>query len=83
MFAKGEPVMFAAPKSHKIISFTDDERTLRSACAELAYTLQRGPGGSVSFAEMDGEPLNGHNDARHVLRAAGFVDSPQGMKLYR
>ena len=82
VFAKGEPVMFAAPKSHKIISFTDDERTLRSACAELAYTLQRGPGGSVSFAEMDGEPLNGHSDARHVLRAAGFVDSPQGMKLY-
>lgn len=83
VFAKGEPVMFAVPKSHKIVSFTDDERTLRSACAELAYTLQRSPSGSISFAEMDGKPLNGHHDARHLLRAAGFVDSPQGMKLYR
>ena len=75
--------MFAMPKSHKIATFTDDEPTLRSACAELAYTLQRRSGGSVSFAEMNGEPLNAHNGARRLLRAAGFADSPQGMKLYR
>ena len=83
VLAKGAPVMFAMPKSHKIASFTDDEPTLRSACAELAYTLQRLPSGSVSFAEMNGESLNACNDARRLLRAAGFADSPQGMKLYR
>lgn len=83
VLAKGAPVMFAMPKSHKIASFTDDEPTLRSACAELAYTLQRLPSGSVSFAEMNGESLNARNDARRLLRAAGFADSPQGMKLYR
>ena len=83
VLAKGAPVMFAMPKSHKIASFTDDEPTLRSACAELAYTLQRLPSGSVRFAEMNGESLNARNDARRLLRAAGFADSPQGMKLYR
>ena len=83
VLAKGAPVMFAMPKSHKIASFTDDEPTLRSACAELAYTLQRLPSGSVSFAEMNGESLNARNDARRLLRAAGFADSQQGMKLYR
>ena len=75
--------MFAMPKSHKLVSFTDDEPTLRSACTELTYTLQRLPSGSVSFAEMNGESLNACDDVRRLLRAAGFADSPQGMRLYR
>ena len=83
VLAKGAPVMFAMPKSHKLVSFTDDEPTLRSACTELTYTLQRLPSGSVSFAEMNGESLNACDDVRRLLRAAGFADSPQGMRLYR
>ena len=50
----GMPVLFAVPKSHRIVSFT----------------------------EMNGESLKERNEYRRLLHAAGFVDSPQGMKLY-
>ena len=78
----GMPVLFAVPKSHRIVSFTDDERILQPACTELAYALQHQSKGSVSFAEMNGESLKERNEYRRLLHAAGFVDSPQGMKLY-
>ena len=69
-------------ESHRIVSFTDDERILQPACTELAYALQHQSKGSVSFAEMNGESLKERNEYRRLLHAAGFVDSPQGMKLY-
>lgn len=78
----GMPVLFAVPKSRRIVSFTDDERILQPACTELAYALQHQSKGSVSFAEMNGESLKERNEYRRLLHAAGFVDSPQGMKLY-
>ena len=78
----GMPVLFAVSKSHRIVSFTDDERILQPACTELAYALQHQSKGSVSFAEMNGESLKERNEYRRLLHAAGFVDSPQGMKLY-
>ena len=78
----GMPVLFAVPKSHRIVSFTDDERILQPACTELAYALQHQSKGSVSFAEMNGESLKERNEYRRLLHVAGFVDSPQGMKLY-
>ena len=78
----GMPMLFAVPKSHRIVSFTDDERILQPACTELAYALQHQSKGSVSFAEMNGESLKERNEYRRLLHAAGFVDSPQGMKLY-
>ena len=80
--ARPRPVLFAVPKSHRIVSFTDDERILQPACTELAYALQHQSKGSVSFAEMNGESLKERNEYRRLLHAAGFVDSPQGMKLY-
>ena len=79
---QGEPVLFSVPKSHKIVSFTADETILRPSCAELAYVLQRQPSGSISFREMNGTSLKARNEYRQILYAAGFVDSPQGMKLY-
>ena len=78
---QGEPVLLSVPKSHKIVSFTADETILRPSCAELAYVLQRQPGGSISFSEMNGTSLKARNEYRQILYAAGFVDSPQGMKL--
>ena len=74
-----EKVEFPAEIS---VSFTDDERILQPACTELAYALQHQSKGSVSFAEMNGESLKERNEYRRLLHAAGFVDSPQGMKLY-
>lgn len=83
VFKQGEPVLFAVPKSHRIMAFTDDEGTLRQACSELVYALQRQSGGSISFNEMNGISLKQRNKYMRLLHAAGFTESPQGMKLYR
>lgn len=79
----GSPVVYAAVKGHHLTTFTDDGDMLRRAFAELAYTLQRRPSGSVTFADLDGEPLTARTEAARILHAAGFTPCPQGMKLYR
>ena len=79
----GSPIVYAAVKGHHLTTFTDDGDTLRRAFAELAYTLQRRSSGSVTFADLDGEPLTARTEAARILHAAGFTPCPQGMKLYR
>lgn len=79
----GVPVVYAAVKGHHLTTFTDDGDTLRRAFTELAYTLQRRPSGSITFADLNGEPLTARTEAAHILRAAGFTPCPQGMRLYR
>ncbi len=82
VFRQGAPALFAVPKSHKIVGFTEDETVLRQSCAELGYALQRRSGG-VSFSEMNGESLKRRNAYMRLLKSAGFTESPQGMRLYR
>ena len=79
----GNPVVYAAVKGHHLTTFTDDGDTLRRAFAELAYALQRRPSGSVTFADLNGEPLTARTEAARILHAAGFTPCPQGMKMYR
>lgn len=79
----GNLVVYAAVKGHHLTTFTDDGDTLRRAFAELAYALQRRPSGSVTFADLNGEPLTARTEAARILHAAGFTPCPQGMKLYR
>lgn len=79
----GNPVVYAAVKGHHLTTFADDGDTLRRAFAELAYALQRRPSGSVTFADLNGEPLTARTEAARILHAAGFTPCPQGMKLYR
>ena len=80
---RGNPVVYAAVKGHHLTTFTDDGDTLRRAFTELAYALQRRPSGSVTFADLNGEPLIARTEAARILHAAGFTPCPQGMKLYR
>ncbi|KAB8288518.1 DEAD/DEAH box helicase [Bifidobacterium avesanii] len=82
VLAQGGPVLYAAPRSHRLLAFDRREDALRPACAELAYTLQR-RGEGATFADLNGEPLTRRGDATRILHAAGFTPCPQGMKLYR
>lgn len=89
VLVQGTPVLYAAPRTHHLLAFDQDEAMLRPACAELVYTLQRrmtlaGPAsGGITFADLNGEPLTRRGDATRILHAAGFTPCPQGMKLYR
>ncbi|WP_125979424.1 DEAD/DEAH box helicase [Bifidobacterium goeldii] len=80
---QGELVLFATPKSHHLLAFHTSNTQLRAACAELAFALPRHIPSSVSFIDLNGIPLNRLAEESHILHAAGFTPSPQGMKLCR
>lgn len=61
---------------------TDDLTVIRRAMTELAYYLRRQYQSTVFFAEINGQPLTMRGPLQSTMRAAGFVPSPQGMKLY-
>ncbi|MBW3092252.1 DEAD/DEAH box helicase [Bifidobacterium sp. 82T10] len=91
VLGQGRPVLYAAPRTHRIIAFDRTETVLRPACSELAFALRRtldngtrtGNAGGITFADLSGESLIRGGDAARILHAAGFTPCPQGMKLYR
>ena len=77
----------AAADAHAADAGTD--AGLRLGLTELAYALRRGLAagggsgiGTVTFADVNGVPLNARNPYTHVLHQAGFTPVPQGMRLY-
>ncbi|WP_236029243.1 DEAD/DEAH box helicase [Bifidobacterium miconisargentati] len=60
----------------------DMDGSLRKAATELAYALKRDSTGSVTFSDVNGEPLNARHPFARILHQAGFVPVPQGMRLY-
>ncbi|KAA8827687.1 DEAD/DEAH box helicase [Bifidobacterium myosotis] len=85
------PMLYATVKSKRLTVFdssdhpdatTDSEDRLRRAASELAYALKRDGSGTVTFADVNGEPLNARHPFARILHQAGFVPVPQGMRLY-
>lgn len=81
------PMMYAAVKSKHLTVFDhpssgDMDEHLRKAAAELAYALKRDGAGSITFSDVNGEPLNARHPFARILHQAGFVPVPQGMRLY-
>ncbi|MBT1172116.1 DEAD/DEAH box helicase [Bifidobacterium sp. MA2] len=71
----------ASPASAGVMRDGDVSR-LRPAFAELAYVMRRGGPGTTTFADINGEPLNGRSPYARVLHQSGFTPVPQGMRLY-
>lgn len=79
----GDALLYAAPKSGRLVMFDEPISLAERACTALADMLRRLPGGSVTFRDCNGVPLTARLAVTPALRAAGFAPSPQGMKLYR
>ncbi|NEG54481.1 DEAD/DEAH box helicase [Bifidobacterium platyrrhinorum] len=80
----GEPVAYAMPRSRRLTVFDADgnDDGTRMGLTELAYALRRDGPGTVTFADVNGAPLNAGNRYARVLHQAGFTPVPQGMRLY-
>jgi ATP-dependent Lhr-like helicase len=80
----GEPVVYAAPRSHHLLVFahTDDD-SVTSAFARMAGSLRGRGRASVLVSDVNGRGLAEATGYARMLRDAGFVDVPHGMKLYR
>ena len=80
---QGRLVLFATPKSHHLLIFTDNDKEIRSACTEIAFALPRCMPGTVCFTDVNGVSVGRLGEWKRILHAAGFTLTPQGMKLYR
>lgn len=92
VFVEGRPCVYVAVSSHHLICFDATDFELQRAFTHLADTLRaqfeslwrnENRHRNVTFRDVNGETLSPSNHYAQLLRAAGFVPSPQGMRLYR
>jgi ATP-dependent Lhr-like helicase len=80
----GEPVVYAAPRSHHLLVFAHaDDDSVTSAFARMAGSLRGRGRASVLVSDVNGRGLAEATGYARMLRDAGFVNVPHGMKLYR
>ena len=72
----------ADPCCHNEAAVNDSDEQMRKAATELAYALKRNGTGSVTFSDINGEPLNARHPFARILHQSGFTPVPQGMRLY-
>ena len=85
-------LLYAAAKAKHLTAFdqsvghepaaNDSDEQMRKAATELAYALKRNGTGSVTFSDINGEPLNARHPFARILHQSGFTPVPQGMRLY-
>jgi ATP-dependent Lhr-like helicase len=76
----GAPVLYVERGGRSLLSFTEDDATLRVAATGLARAVHDGWLGSLAVERADGEGALGSRLA-DVLRDAGFRVTPKGLRL--
>jgi ATP-dependent Lhr-like helicase len=76
----GEPVLYVERGGKSLLSFTDNDSTLRSAASALSQAVREGWLGQLAVQRADGEgALTSH--LADILRDAGFRATPKGLRL--
>ncbi|WP_407936592.1 ATP-dependent helicase [Lentzea tibetensis] len=76
----GEATLYVERGGKSLLSFTEDEPTLRAAAHALSRAVRDGWLGQLAVQRADGEhALNSHLSA--VLQEAGFRATPKGLRL--
>ena len=83
----GRLLAYAVPRSHHLLLAQVADPALQQACYELAFALQRNLRDGcirvcVTFCDANDEPLTARGEWSRMLKVAGFVPVPQGMKLF-
>ncbi|MBE6484555.1 MAG: DEAD/DEAH box helicase [Actinomycetaceae bacterium] len=79
----GKPVLYLERGGRTVLQFTEDTDVLESACASLAATVAERHLETLTIEKVNGEGAVFRSALAAPLRAAGFVDSPRGLALYR
>ena len=76
----GTPVLYVERGGKSLLSFTDDDQTLRTAANALSRAVRDGWLGQLAVQRADGEiALTSH--LATVLQEAGFRATPKGLRL--
>ncbi|MBC6450777.1 ATP-dependent helicase [Actinokineospora xionganensis] len=76
----GVPAMYVERGGRTLLSFTDEEPSLRAAAEALSRAVRDGWLGSLSVQKADGE-IALTSSLATVLRDAGFRATPKGLRL--
>ena len=81
----GVLVLYVERGGRTLLTWRDDVEVLTQATTALAETVQRGSLGRLTVEKADGAQLlgGGSTPLREALDAAGFVATPQGLRLRR
>jgi ATP-dependent Lhr-like helicase len=79
----GALTLYVERGGRTLLTWSDQERLLAPAAAELAMAVRRGALGRLTVERADGAPLLGTGDTplRQALQRAGFVATPRGLRL--
>ncbi|MBV9313296.1 MAG: ATP-dependent helicase [Pseudonocardia sp.] len=80
VLADGVPALYAERGGRSLLSFTEDETTLRAAAGALAGAVREGWLGSLAVERADGVGSLGSHLAE-ILIKAGFRATPKGLRL--
>jgi ATP-dependent Lhr-like helicase len=76
----GEPALYVERGGRSLLSFTEDDDSLRSAATALSRAVREGWLGQLAVQRADGEgALTSH--LAEILREAGFRATPKGLRL--
>jgi ATP-dependent Lhr-like helicase len=76
----GEPALYVERGGRSLLSFTENDETLRSAASALSQAVREGWLGQLAVQRADGEgALTSHLSV--ILRDAGFRATPKGLRL--
>ncbi|MQA09304.1 MAG: ATP-dependent helicase [Pseudonocardiaceae bacterium] len=76
----GKPALYVERGGRTLLSFTEDERALRSAAEALSRAVREGWLGQLAVQRADGEQAL-TSQLAEILRDAGFRATPKGLRL--
>ncbi|MFC7625769.1 ATP-dependent helicase [Microlunatus sp. GCM10028923] len=77
----GELIFYVERGGRTLLSFTDHSDVLQPAAAALASAVRRGQLGKLTVQRADGDHVFGSEPVRKALQEAGFVMTPQGLRI--
>ena len=77
----GEAALYLEKGGRTVLTFTDDGEVVARAAAGLGDAVRAGTLGALSIEKADGASLPSSGALVDALRAAGFAETPRGLRL--
>ncbi|PRY48775.1 Lhr family ATP dependent helicase [Geodermatophilus tzadiensis] len=77
----GELVLYVERGGKSLLSFTEDEQTLKEAATALSGAVAAGALGRMVVQKADGASVHQDTPLSAALQAAGFAATPRGLRL--
>jgi ATP-dependent Lhr-like helicase len=79
----GELVLYVERGGKTLLSWTEEETVLKEAATALSSAVASGALGKITVQKADGASVHESGPLTEALQAAGFVATPQGLRLRR